>query len=273
MILLALFSAALPAGARSPEEGFLTAEDWHLFPILPGSVAEGIRLRYHFGIIDGNVPTRFSKIGDSNSAHTYFLGCFDEGDYSPALSGEPAAAIARYRGSFARPSLAVRNGLTAAEALKPHWDPDSGCREDESAVDCELRVWRPSIVVVALGTNDVYRPIGEFEVALHEIMRKVLNSGAIPILILKADNLNNSADFNRIIAQAALIYEVPVVNLWRAMNPLPNHGLRGDRAHPSAGSPRFCDFTAQELSVYGWPVRNWVVLNAIARVSGLLSAP
>lgn len=134
-------------------------------------------------------------------------------------------------------------------------------------------MWRPSIVVVALGTNDVYGGAAEFELALHEIMRKVLNSDAIPILILKADNLNDSGEFNRIIAQVALTYEIPIVNLWRAMDPLPNHRLRGDHAHPSAGSPRLCDFTAQELSAYGWPVRNWAVLSAIARVTELLSAP
>lgn len=273
LIFFAFFFLPLSVGAQSSESAPLSADDWRSFPILPASVSDGIRLRYRFGLADGNVPTRFSKIGDSNSVHTYFLGCFDSKEYDLGAYSGLAATIARYRGSFARASLATRNGLTAADALGTHWDPNGVCSENESAVDCELRLWRPSIVVVALGTNDVYRSLTDFELSLHEIMRKVLNSDAIPILILKADNLNDSGEFNRIIAQAALTYEVPIVNLWRAMDPLPNHGLRGDHAHPSAGSPRFCDFTAQELSAYGWPVRNLVVLSAIARVTELLSEP
>ena len=273
LILFAFFFFPGPDAARG-EEAALAAEDWRSFPVLPTALPDGIRLRYRFGLEDGNDPARFSKIGDSNSVHTYFLGCFDSGEYDLGAYTGLAATIERYRGSFARPSLAARNELTAAEALEAHWDAgENGCGADEPAVDCELRVWRPSIVAVALGTNDAYRSPDDFERALHEILRRVLNSGAIPILIFKADQLNGSADFNRIMAQAALTYEIPVVNLWRAMNPLPNHGLRGDAAHPSAGSPRLCDFSARELASYGWPVRNFVVLSAIGRVTELLSAP
>jgi len=55
-------------------------------------------------------------------------------------------------------------------------------------------------------------------------------------------------------------------NLWRALNPLPGGGL-DDNEHPSGTFAAF-DFSTDNLSKYGWPMRNLTameVLNAVWR--------
>lgn len=261
-----------PAGTPVPPTVFET-EDWRAAPLFPTEISATMKELYRAGIENGNDPARFSKFGDSNSIHTYFLGCFDSGADAYDLGAYPilARTVERYQGSFARSSQAARNGLVAGDLIGPGWDGDGECLEDESAAACELRLWRPSIVLIAVGTNDVYRGLPAFETSLRAVVRAVIDAGAVPVLFTKADDLNQDDGFNRAIARIAAEFEAPLVNLWKVFRPLPNHGLRGDNAHPSASSPRFCDFVADELRAYGWPVRNLTALAALDLATRLLN--
>lgn len=284
LIAALAFSTPQPVNAQAPAGTVIapivshsvnaepSLPDWRTLPVLPETVSDDLRALYRNGLRNGNDPTRFGKIGDSNSVRPSFLACFDDLDgYDLGEYTFLENALLRYAGSFERPSRATANGMTARRLIdEPHWYKDNECGENESAVACELRIWRPSIVFIALGTNDVYRAVDLFTAAYRKIVDTVLASGAVPILILKADDLDRDGSFNHAIAKIGAEKNLPVVNLWRAMQPLPDHGLRGDHAHPSAGSPELCNLTGDELRQYGWPVRNLTSLLALNRIVVLL---
>jgi hypothetical protein len=79
----------------------------------------------------------------------------------------------------------------------------------------------------------------------------------IPVLSTKADNEEGDGSINAAIARLAVEYQVPLWNYWRAVQPLPDHGLQEDGAHITWGANRFDDPQAMRK---GWPVRN---LNAL----------
>ena len=53
----------------------------------------------------------------------------------------------------------------------------------------------------------------------------VLATGALPILATKADNVEGNWKLNEVIARVAYGYVLPLVNVWRTVQDLPNHGL------------------------------------------------
>jgi hypothetical protein len=48
----------------------------------------------------------------------------------------------------------------------------------------------------------------------------------LPVLATKGDNIEGDWKLDRAIAQVAYDYDLPLVNVWRAIQPLPNHGLQ-----------------------------------------------
>ena len=55
------------------------------------------------------------------------------------------------------------------------------------------------------------------------------------------------------------------------MNALPNNGLREGDVHPTASDVNLCNFSNNDLSTYGWTVRNFSALKALDRVWRLLN--
>jgi len=109
-----------------------------------------------------------------------------------------------------------------------------------SHLDCELRINRPSFAFISLGTNQVWQP-EVFEPELRVIITRLLDQGIIPILATKVDNLEGDHRINRIIANLAYEYEIPLWNFWLAVQPLPNHGLQADLEHLTWAGPYFND--------------------------------
>ena len=121
-------------------------------PVVPNGVSERAKTIYEYGLSQGTDPTHFSIIGDCQNVSSYFLSAFDQpGEYS--LGDQYSylkPTIDYYQGSFSRKSLAVKGGFNAAGCdLALRADPKS-CNPGESPLDCELRVWRPSIVIVSM---------------------------------------------------------------------------------------------------------------------------
>ncbi len=203
--------------------------DWKEWPVLPETISPKMAQIYRAGIEAGNDPKAFSKIGDSNSVLPSFLACFDYGvnGYALGAYNDLEAAIHQFQWSFSRESRATKIGITAFELDVYHWYEDDVCWPYESATSCEYRLWQPSIAFIALGTNDALQGIDLFEQHLRSLIQKTLDRSIVPILATKADNLEGDDSFNAVIARLAAEYEVPLWNLWRAMEPLPNHGLRG----------------------------------------------
>jgi len=117
-----------------------------------------------------------------------------------------------------------------------------------------LRVRKPSIVFVNLGTN--WKPgasaerYGEY---LREIVSEIIASGAVPILSTKADNVEGDHSINRVTAEVAYEYEIPLWNFWLAADSLPNHGLDSERDNIY-------------LTPLGWDRRNYTALQALDAV-------
>ena len=146
--------------------------------------------------------------------------------------------------------------------MNPLWADHSACQPDESSLACEVRIWRPSLALVMLGTNDSPRP-ANFEGNLRKVLDYLVGRGVLPVLATKADNLEGDNSINATIARLAAEYDIPLWNYWRAMQPLPDHGLLQDGAHLTVGPNHFDDPKAMESC---WAVRNLTALQALDAV-------
>jgi hypothetical protein len=92
----------------------------------------------------------------------------------------------------------------------------------------------------------------------------------VPILYTKASNLEGDWSINATTARLAYEYDVPLWNFWRAVQPLPGHGLRPDGMHVTWGYNFFDDPVAMSN---GWPWRNLTALQALEAVWGAVAGP
>jgi hypothetical protein len=126
---------------------------WAEWPLIP-QVSERAKEIYRLGQEMGNDVRSFSTIGDCQSEPSVFMGVYDSGNYS--LDEEYAyleETIRQFQGSFQRDSITVKDGMSVASVLSPMWADPELCLADESPLECELRLHRPIIMFVNLGTN------------------------------------------------------------------------------------------------------------------------
>jgi hypothetical protein len=166
-----------------------------------------------------------------------------------------------YTGSFERRSLAAKSSFSAASILAPVWADPALCKSGESPLVCEIRVHKPALMLVMVGTNDVKASsLAGFETNLKNLLKIAMANNIVPVLVTKADNLEGDGSYNAIIARLAFEYEIPLLNLWRAMNEIPNNGLELDQVHLTYAQPFF---DSPENMQKGWPVRNFTALQML----------
>lgn len=253
-----------PAPTPAPTPTSTLAPDaWRDLPVVP-TVSERARQIYRRGLAQGNNPRAFSVIGDCEGTPSRFLGVFDYSKRWYRL-GEYAhlqETIDHFAGSFGRISRAAHSGFTTAAVLSPSWANPEVCLSGETPLACELRIHRPSLALVMVGTMD-YRQPDQFEGHMRRILDALIESGVVPILYTKASNLEGDGSINATVARLAHEYDVPLWNFWRAVQPLPNHGLREDGMHLTWG-PNF--FDSPGAMANGWPWRNLTALQTIDAV-------
>jgi len=264
--------AAAPTETASPPTATptLAPDAWQGFPVVP-AVSRTAREIYARGLALGNDPHAFSVIGDCEGTPNRFLGPFD---YSPNYYrlGDYAyleAAIDQFAGSFGRISLAANSGFTTSMVLSQFWAHPSFCQAGETPLTCEIRVHRPSIAFVMVGTMD-YVQAEAYEENMRRILDALIESGVVPILSTKASNLEGDWRINAITARLAYEYDLPLWNFWRAVQPLTGHGLRPDGMHITWGYNFFDDPAAMRN---GWPWRNLTALQALEAVWGAVAGP
>jgi hypothetical protein len=197
------------------------AADWKDWPVIPQFSENWIDI-YQRGISQGNNPQAFSVVGDCQSVPYLFMGMYDGGWYSKdSLSEELQLTVEFFAGSFGRYGMTIIDGANAASELSRGWANRNYCDIDESPLACELRLHKPSFVIINIGTHWTGRN-GEY---MHTIVEMILEAGAVPILATKADNLEGDFSINQEIAQMSNDYDIPLWNLWRAVQDLPGHGL------------------------------------------------
>ena len=221
--------------------------------------------------IAGQAPAAdhvFGKVGDSMTATTSFLVCFDP---APALGSHAAlAATLAYFGAgdaagttpYARSSLAATGGWTTA-------DVQAGA---PSPLDRELAAIAPRYGVVLLGTNDVRygRTVDAFGTDLWTLVDHLIAGGTIPILstmpAMHGDPDSNARIplFNRVIRAIAQGRSVPLIDFHLALSTLANEGIGSDGIHPTVSPAGACALSDDDLG-YGYNQRNLRSLEALDR--------
>ncbi|HEU0031902.1 MAG TPA: acyltransferase family protein [Kofleriaceae bacterium] len=220
-------------------------------------------------------PAVFAKVGDSITASAEFLACFDGGvvdlgghtDVAPTLAYF-LAGDAGGDSPFARTSLAAVGGTTARDALAGNPSPFAQ----------ELTAIAPQLAIVMFGTNELRYgwTVDDAAIALWTLVDDSLARGVVPVMSTIPPNTGDaSADaripaFNRAVRAIAQGRQVPLVDLHRALEPLPQRGISSDGIHPSVSPTGGCNLTAGGLA-YGYDVRNLLTLEALTRVRAALS--
>ncbi|RPJ42274.1 MAG: SGNH/GDSL hydrolase family protein, partial [Chloroflexi bacterium] len=202
---------------------------WAEWPLIPTASARAKEI-FLLGQQLGNDPHSFTTIGDCQSEPNILMGTYDIPGYLlPEGSAGLVETIQWFQGSFARDSITVKDGMSAASVFAPGWaDPDQ-CQPKETPLECEFRLHKPAIVIISLGTN--WR--GGDEVKHAEYMRRIvdyaISKGVLPVLSTKGDNLEGGHRINESIAQVAYDYDLPLWNFWLSIRDLPGKGIDGSR--------------------------------------------
>jgi hypothetical protein len=179
------------------------------------------------------------------------------------------------RSSFDRVSVAANPGWRIQDILDPG-QSGSVCNAGETPLDCELRLVRPAVAIISVGMNDVGATDSEtFRTTMEQVIQTVLNNGVIPVVTTVQPNPNNADQvrtINEALIEAVQNVEasnnilVPVYNLWRAYNQLPNSGLEGDSLTPSTSPSGPGVLTPDVLGTYAINTRNHNVLTILHRL-------
>jgi hypothetical protein len=171
-------------------------------------------------------PQTFVKVGDCQMVAGIFLAGYANGKYS--MPEGMNATAQWFSESMITDNITAVNGYGINTVLDPAFALSAGynqCLANETPLDCELRTRRPVVVLIGMGTNWIPHGEESFERYLREMVEKVLETGALPILATKADNVEGDWKLNEAIARVAYDYDLPLVNVWLSVQDLPNQGL------------------------------------------------
>jgi hypothetical protein len=238
------------------------------YPIIPTDLGRARQI-FEQGRGLGRNPNIIAKIGDCITASPRFLSPFGWNQYTlgsyPYLQG----VIDHFSASWATDSLAAYDGLVTNAALDPLFANPLACLPGESPLRCEYRVHNPAAAVIMFGAQDLlFTPADQFDRNLRQIVHETIQSGIIPILSTFPGNLalwQQSIQYNQIVVKIALDYQIPLLNLWQALEPLPGYGLNDDGRHLSAPITQAGDLTPENLQ-RGYPMRNLVTLQTLDKM-------
>ncbi len=256
-------------GAFDPDA--IAQIDLSALPLVP-PISRFALTVYRNGLARGNDPRAFVKVGDCMTDNPYFLIPIGEGDYALGDYDYLEPVIAQFiqddLNSFARRSQAAAGGFNAASVLDAIWTNPEFCEAGESPLTCEFRHLRPSIALIMYGTNDVqYLTAEQFDFFLRALVVETIRNGTLPVLSTfphRPEFPEKTLAFNRITARVALDYDLPLINLWLALAPLPDQGVNlEDPTHmtiPPSGA--VCYFVDENMQA-GFTVRNLLTLQTL----------
>ena len=251
------------------DEASVTSIDLTAYPVV-GRATGRAREIFLQGRQLGNNPNVLARVGDCSSEHWYFLKPFAWGDYNLGAYGNLQAVINHFGESLAYDSQATYNGFNVNAVGAPQWANPGYCSADELPLECEYRLHKASVAVIMFGTSDllVMSP-QEFSFYMRQVVNVSIESGVIPILSTFPGNQgfwDRTILYNQIVVRIALDYDLPLINLWLALESLPNHGLESDGFH--LGEPPYgtsCVMTQPYLST-GYTTRNLVTMQTLDAV-------
>ncbi len=219
---------------------------WRQWPIVPALTGRA-RTAFELGQTLGADTHVFTRIGDCQSVPDVFLGIYGtERYYFSANTMYLEQTVEWFRPSFLVESVAAKDGFGVASVFSPLLSDPELCDGSETPLECEFRLRQPAFAFIAMGTNWVPNASLSFEKYLRQIVTYSLEHGVVPILVTKADNIEQDYALNESIARIAYEEDVPLYNAWLAVQYLPNHGLDEDNIYliPDAWDAR--NFSALE---------------------------
>jgi hypothetical protein len=230
-------------------------------PIIP-EISDAMREVYARGQKLGNVRKNITKVGDSLSADPLYLGLMSQFQRELGAYDYLEETIAYFGPSTAVDSVAARVGMTSLVIFDPMWADPEQCNAGETPLTCEYRLKQPSISLMMFGANDVkHMTDAEFDVQVRMMVDQTLERGIIPVLSTfsyspHADLWWQSVNFNQRLIDIADEYDVPLINLFAAAQPLPNYGLDIDQVHMKHSGFDYLKFDTGHDAWYGVSLRN-----------------
>lgn len=276
-------SASAPPVALDPVMRLRSA------PILMNSDTAAVSAIWASGSALGRRSDVFTTVGDSNTTNGDFMQVFGLsrdvcawGDYAylrETVAHFSAPLSTGARTSFTHQSAAARMGFNTAAVLDPFWSPSGQCASGESPLMCEYRRSAASISVIMLGGRDVLALDAEtYRANMTQIVGQSIAAGVIPALTTfvvlpeRGDLYEKSIAFNVALLEIAESAGVPLINLWAAAEPLPDHGIGPDRSHLKARVGAYCAFDGAEREL-GGTLRNLLTLQMLDRLRRGLIVP
>lgn len=263
-----------PNGAWQPllQDGLVKPE-----PYLRNFTSRAVEI-YRAGLAQGNLPNVFALVGDSNTATTLFFDGFDRGAYNLGDYAYLDETVRYFQGSFRFDSAAAIIGINTTRMVQAGKADPARCGADESPMQCEYRLKRPSVALILIGTND--RAIWQdFDANYRPLIEQTIARGIVPVLLTKNDDIESEygapPDYiNNVIRNLSAEYGVPLLDVKEAMSALelPNNGMQPDGYHynfPRGGSTTA--FTGENMR-YGFTIRNLTALQALDAVRRLIIA-
>jgi hypothetical protein len=220
------------------------------------------------GRANGLQQNIFIKAGDSNTATTeYLTNLGNPATTSGALPADLTDTLNTFRApisatgtnSFNRVSSAAVSGWTS--------------REVDRTIAGEIQATRAGVALIMIGTNDTaLTPFEEYKQRLASIVDQVMAQGAIPVLLTiphlmyRAPSSDDAAAArNQAISDLADLKNVPVINLWNALNSVPLLGLKNDLVHLNV-SPNGSGALGPADLAYGQNVRAFLILQTLTEL-------
>ncbi|HRN51248.1 MAG TPA: hypothetical protein PLC52_09795 [Anaerolineales bacterium] len=249
-------AAPTPQYTATPDTRPLPA-DWRSWPIIP-EPSEWLGQVYAAGLAQGSNPQHFSVAGDCQNIPEAFMGVYDipERFSFPTNDQYLLETVSHFTGSFNRDGLAVDGGYNFPAIFTPLRADPAECENGEDPLACEIRTWQPSFIFISMEFVYEGRTAENYEQYLRQAVDYALQHNVIPILLTKADNVEGGHAINEATARVAYEYDIPLVNWWRAAQPLPNHGLDLDR-DKGLRPPDF------HITYEAWSVRSYVGLKTL----------
>ena len=227
------------------------------FIILPPGSLQNARAIFARGQNLGRSATAYAKIGDSTIENPHFMARFDGGAYNLGDYAYLQAVIDQFSGSHARDSVAVSVGMHSWTVFDPVWADKAVCFPGEAPIECEFRLQNPSLVFIRLGANDAGAP-QLFAESVREIVEYAVNNGVVPIIGTKPDQIEGGNEYNDILRQIAVEYQVPLWDFDVVAGTVQGRGLDVDNVHLSAFFAH--DYTLPEAYQRGHALHNLTAL-------------
>lgn len=245
-------------------------------PVLPQSFPQRVYLMRDAGRQFGVRAHVFTTIGDCHTDTLAFFRGFGEGNYDLGPYGNLQATIdffneSPYAGSpnpFAHDSLAANSAFTSGAVLDPLWSNPYECAQGESPIACEFRRTNPAVAIILVGTVDAQLSTPAlYEIYLTNIIYEAINRGIIPVLTTIPNHPDHlwleGLAMNAVVLDLAEREEVPLINLWRALQDVPNYGLAPQDNFHLLEVGASTHFGGGEETQFGMATRNLVTLQML----------